>query len=114
MGRAGPRHLGYVKNLSELYHAAHASVAKKQHAKYGNPVTSAPPCVPQVLERATRAGLISEDNSRKLAVKLGRKSYGEWGLTSGVVGAILDDVLGFGALHWTDKAKLEHDLSESF
>jgi hypothetical protein len=79
--------------------------------KYRNPITVAPAAPPAVLARAVLAKTISAEHARKLATRLGRKSYGEIGLTSGVVDGLLDEVLGFGALDWTVKMQLSHDLA---
>ncbi len=100
-----------AKTISQLYHGAHASVAKQQNAKYRNPITVAPAAPPAVLARAVLSKTIGAEQARKLATRLGRKSYGEIGLTSGVVDGLLDEVLGFGALHWTVKMQLSHDLA---
>jgi hypothetical protein len=100
-----------AKTISQLYHGAHATLAARQNEKYRNPITVAPAAPPAVLARAVLAKTISAEHARKLATRLGRKSYGEIGLTSGVVDGLLDEVLGFGALDWTVKMQLSHDLA---
>lgn len=84
------------KSISELYTGSHASVARRQNERYGNPLTDAPDHVPAVIERALSQRRITESQARKLAIELGRISYGEWGLTSGRVEGAIDRVLGHG------------------
>lgn len=85
------------KTISAIYADAHHALGVKQNQKYGNPITEPPSHVPGVLERAVKAGLMTEPQARKLALVLGRLSYGEYGLTHGRVAAALDKVLGFHA-----------------
>jgi hypothetical protein len=101
------------KTIQSLYLDAYASLAAKQHAKYGNPTAQqspAPDHVPNVIETAVRDGTLTTDQGRKLAVLLGKKAYGEVGLTSGVVNAAIEQVCGFGALDWQVKGQLESRL----
>lgn len=97
------------KSLSSLYLSAYQSVANKQHAKYGNPTAEqypAPTHVPGVLEQAERDGQLNKHQTRILARVLGRKAYGEVGLTHGVVSSAVEEVLGCAVMPWYVKAQL--------
>lgn len=102
-----------TKSLSTLYLDAYATLAATQHAKYGNPTAEqypAPSHVPGILACAVGAGILTDVQARKLAQALGRKAYGEVGLTFGVVGSAIDAACGFGALGM-NKMQLEADLA---
>jgi len=102
-----------MKSISELYFDSYSALADDQHAKYGNPTAAqspAPVHVPAALVQAVQAKHISTEQARKLAIMLGRKAYGEVGLTSGVVSCALDKILGYGQLPWQIQAELESRL----
>jgi hypothetical protein len=84
------------KSISGLYNDTHHSVGLCQQEKFHNPVTVAPAHVPGALDRAVSHALITTEQARKLAVRLGRLSYGEMGLTPGRVSMALNKVLGHG------------------
>lgn len=100
-----------MKSLTALYNDAHAALAAKQHAKYGNPITQAPRHVPGILSGAVKMEYITNAQARKLAVALGRKAYGEYGLTFGIVGMVLDKVCGFYQPGYNARQYLETNLS---
>ena len=81
------------KTLSELYRNAHLAKARQQNRRHNNPITEAPGRVPERLQEAIDEGLLSVPEARKIATKLGRRSYGEIGLTTGVVDMVLGEVL---------------------
>ena len=95
------------KTIAQLYNDAHHNLGVVQNRKYGNPITDAPSHVPAALERAVKAGVLTEEVARKLAVHLGRLADGEWGLTSGRVDAALRK---FG-LRFPQSAHLEHAIT---
>lgn len=102
-----------TKTISQLYLGVYAAIAARQHAKYGNPTADqspAPSHVPTTLERAVEANIITMDHARKLAPLLGRKAYGEVGLTPGTVCPLIEQVCGFNGLEWHTKARLETSL----
>ena len=77
------------KTIAQIYHDAHHATGVRQHERHGNPITAAPAHVPAALACAIRDELITEAQARKLAIRLGRLSYGEWGLTIGRVGGAI-------------------------
>lgn len=103
-----------MKSLSSIYLDAYSSVARKQHAKYGNPTAEAEPApahIPAVLEAAVRSGELTTEQARRLAGPLGHKAYGEVGLTPGVISGVFDKTLGFNALPWQVAGKLVAAIS---
>jgi hypothetical protein len=100
-----------MKSITALYLDSYNAIAAKQHAKYGNPIGEAPPHVPNALHNAIASGAITEAQARKLATKLGRKAYGEYGLTSGVVSMVVEDVIPRGSVPWHVEGGLTSALS---
>lgn len=83
------------KSLKDLYLDAYTRVARDQHRRYGNPYGEAPDptMLLAALEKEKAAGDITDVQARKICSALGKKAYGEVGLTPGVVGAVLQKIL---------------------
>lgn len=89
-----------MKSITALYLDSYNQTATKQAAKYHNPIGEAPSHVPNALTNAVAAGAITDAQARKLAVKLGHKAYGEWGLTHGVVSMVVESVVPRKSVEW--------------
>lgn len=83
------------KSLKDLYLDAYASVARTQHRRFGNPIGEAddPTMLLAALEKEKAAGDLTDAAARKICTALGKKAYGEVGLTPGVVGVVLQKIL---------------------
>jgi hypothetical protein len=83
------------KSLKELYLDAYATVARAQHCRYGNPIGEAPDptILLELLEQLKASEKITGHQARKICTALGKKAYGEVGLTPGTVGAALQKTL---------------------
>lgn len=102
-----------MKTLSFLYLDSYASLANRQHAKYGGHTAEqipAPNHVPTVLQNAVDAYTVKPERARKLAVKLGRLAYGEYGLTPGRVNTALRETGAIDGVPWHLAAQLESKL----
>ena|ERR1035437_712663 len=84
------------KKLEEGYVKAYNSIANRQRIKYGNPLGEASPRgAVKVLLKEVSQERITEKEAIKLAKLLGKKEYGEWGLSSGIISCTVEKTLGF-------------------
>ena len=101
-----------MKSITALYLDSYNAIATKQAAKYHNPIGEAPSHVPNALTNAVASGAITDAQARKIAVKLGRKAYGEVGLTHGVVYMVVESIVPRDSVEWHVLAGVTAALSD--
>lgn len=82
------------ETLTEAYTNAYNQIAKRQSARYGNPFGEATPSDSvRALSELVASNDIDIAQAKKIVRTLGRKQYGEWGHTYGVVSMCFERVL---------------------